>query len=168
MTLFLDAGRGTQQGDFTQLVHLVQEFFESGRGCPPNADERCWPDRGGDSVAAVECMAESFTLADKHGSAREQMAESLSETLFGGGVYKGYGAQVAKHEYEPAGFRPRLGWKDVGLVLQVGADREVPLPVGPLLRDRLLTGLAKGRADLDWSAIALGCSEAAGLVVRRT
>jgi 3-hydroxyisobutyrate dehydrogenase-like beta-hydroxyacid dehydrogenase len=119
-------------------------------------------------LAAVECMAESFTLAEKHGIVREQMAELLSETLFSGVVYKGYGEHVAKHEYEPAGFRLRLGWKDVRLVLQLAADGEVPMPVGSLLRDRLLSGLAKGRADLDWSAIALGCSEDAGLVVRRS
>jgi 3-hydroxyisobutyrate dehydrogenase-like beta-hydroxyacid dehydrogenase len=119
-------------------------------------------------LAAIECMAESFTLAEKHGIAREQMAGLLSETLFGGVVYKGYGEHVAKHEYEPAGFGLKLGWKDVRLVLQLAADGEAPMPVGSLLRDRLLSGLAKGRADLDWSAIALGCSEDAGLVVRRS
>jgi len=119
-------------------------------------------------LAAVECMAESFTLAEKHGIAREQVAQLLSETLFGGIVYKGYGEHVAKHDYEPAGFRLRLGWKDVQLVLQLAADGEVPMPVGSLLRDRLLSGLAKGRADLDWSAIALGCSEDAGLMARRS
>ncbi len=32
-----------------------------------------------------------------------------------------------------------------------------------LLRDRLLSGMAKGRQDLDWSALALGASEDAGL-----
>ena len=83
-------------------------------------------------------------------------------------VYKVYGAHVANHDYEPAGFRLRLGWKDVRLALQLAADGEVPMPVGALLRDRLLSALAKGRADLDWSAIALGCSEDAGLMARRS
>jgi len=31
------------------------------------------------------------------------------------------------------------------------------------LRDRWLTGMAKGRADLDWTAVALGVAEDAGL-----
>ncbi|MBV9999258.1 MAG: NAD(P)-dependent oxidoreductase [Verrucomicrobia bacterium] len=119
-------------------------------------------------LAAVECMAESFTLAEKHGIAREKMAELLSETLFGGVVYKGYGEYVARHRYEPAGFRVKLGWKDLRLVLDLAAEGEVPMPVGSLLRDRLLAALAKGRADMDWSAIALGCSEDAGLAGSRT
>ena len=118
-------------------------------------------------AAAIECMAESFTLAEKQGIPREKMSELLSETLFGGVVYKGYGGHIARHGYEPAGFRLRLGWKDVRLVLELGAGSETPLPVGSLLRDRFLAGLAKGRGDLDWSAIALGCAEDAGLDVRR-
>ena len=58
------------------------------------------------------------------------MAELLSETLFSGVAYKGYGDHVARHEYEPAGFRLRLGWKDVRLVLQLAQETETPMPIG--------------------------------------
>ncbi len=60
-------------------------------------------------AAAIECMAEGFTLAEKEGIPRLKMAELLSETLFSSIVYKGYGDFVARHQYEPAGFRLRLG-----------------------------------------------------------
>jgi 3-hydroxyisobutyrate dehydrogenase-like beta-hydroxyacid dehydrogenase len=114
-------------------------------------------------AAAIECMAEAFTLAEKEGIPRLKMAELLSETLFSCPVYKGYGDLVARHQYEPAGFRLRLGWKDARLVLQVGQESETPMPVGSLLGNRFLSALAKNRADLDWSALALGASDDAGL-----
>ena len=50
---------------------------------------------------------------------------------------------------QPTGFRLRLGWKDVRLVLELGQDSETPMPIGSLLRDRFLSALAKGRGDLD-------------------
>jgi 3-hydroxyisobutyrate dehydrogenase-like beta-hydroxyacid dehydrogenase len=114
-------------------------------------------------VAAIECMAESFTFSEKNGIRREQMAELLSETVFGGIVYKGYGQHVAHHDYEPAGFRLKLGWKDLRLVLQTAQESATPMPIGSFLRDRMLSALAKGRGDMDWSAIALGATEDAGL-----
>jgi 3-hydroxyisobutyrate dehydrogenase-like beta-hydroxyacid dehydrogenase len=114
-------------------------------------------------AAAIESMAEAFTLAEKNEIPRPKMAELLSETLFSSVVYKGYGDHVARHEYEPAGFRLRLGWKDVRLVLEVGQDSETPMPIGSLLRERFLSALAKNRGDLDWAALALGASDDAGL-----
>lgn len=114
-------------------------------------------------AAAIECMAEAFTLAEKEEIPRLKIAELLSETLFSGIVYKGYGDLVARHQYKPAGFRLQLGWKDVRLVLQLAQESETPMPIGSLLGNRFLSGLAKNRADLDWSALALGASDDAGL-----
>jgi hypothetical protein len=37
------------------------------------------------------------------------------------------------------------------------------MPIGSLLGNRFLSALAKNRADLDWSALALGASDDAGL-----
>ncbi len=114
-------------------------------------------------LASVEAMAESFVFGEKNGIPRERMAELLSETLFGGIVYKGYGQQVAHQIYEPAAFRLRLGWKDLRLLLETAQDTGTPMPLGSLLRDRMLTAIAKERADFDWCAIALGASEDAGI-----
>jgi 3-hydroxyisobutyrate dehydrogenase-like beta-hydroxyacid dehydrogenase len=108
-------------------------------------------------------MAESFTFAEKNGIRREQMVELLSETAFGCVVYKGYGPHVAYHDYEPAGFRLKLGWKDLRLALQTAQESATPMPIGSFLRDRMLSAMAKGRGDMDWSAIALGATEDAEL-----
>ena len=37
--------------------------------------------------------------------------------------------------------------------------------IGSLLRDRMLSALAKGRGEMDWSAIGLGAAEDAGLEI---
>jgi 3-hydroxyisobutyrate dehydrogenase-like beta-hydroxyacid dehydrogenase len=48
-------------------------------------------------------------------------------------------------------------------VLAAGEALQVPLPIASLLRDRFLTLLANGGADLDWSAVgALSAWEAGG------
>ena len=48
-------------------------------------------------------------------------------------------------------------------MLQIAVESATPMPVGSLLRDRFLSAIAKGRADLDWSAIALSASDDAGI-----
>jgi 3-hydroxyisobutyrate dehydrogenase-like beta-hydroxyacid dehydrogenase len=57
----------------------------------------------------------------------------------------------------------KLGLKDLELVLAAAKGSAVPMPVASLVRDRLLSGVARGRADLDWSALAVGVSEDAGV-----
>ena len=41
----------------------------------------------------------------------------------------------------------------------------MPMPLASLLHDRLLAGIAKGRGDMDWSALSLDVEENAGLEV---
>ena len=61
------------------------------------------------------------------------------------------------------GFGLPLGLKDIELVLQTALAANVPMPTASLLRDRFVSAIAKGRSDLDWSAIALGAADDAGL-----
>jgi 3-hydroxyisobutyrate dehydrogenase-like beta-hydroxyacid dehydrogenase len=116
-------------------------------------------------AAAMEAMAEAFTLAEKNGLRRSQVADMLTQTLFACPVYQRYGKLVAEHRYEPAGFQLVLGLKDIRLALETAGASQVPMPVGSVLYDRWLSALAKGRGHLDWSAAALGVSEDAGLSV---
>jgi len=48
-------------------------------------------------------------------------------------------------------------------VLASADTAAVPMPVANLVHDRLLTLVAQGRQDLDWSALALLSAEQAGL-----
>jgi 3-hydroxyisobutyrate dehydrogenase-like beta-hydroxyacid dehydrogenase len=47
------------------------------------------------------------------------------------------------------GFKLSLALKDINLALAAGEMARVTLPIASLLRDRLLTGVAKCRGDLD-------------------
>jgi 3-hydroxyisobutyrate dehydrogenase-like beta-hydroxyacid dehydrogenase len=114
-------------------------------------------------ASAIEALAESLTLAEKNGVNKKDVAELFGKTLFSCPVYQGYGKQISEEKFLPAGFRLSLGLKDISLALQTAALSSVPMPLASLLRDRWLTAVAKGRADMDWTAVALGVAEDAGL-----
>ncbi|HVQ49821.1 MAG TPA: NAD(P)-dependent oxidoreductase [Mycobacterium sp.] len=114
-------------------------------------------------ASVIESLGEAMALVAKAGVDKNEYLEILTSTLFGAPVYKTYGGLIARGEFEPAGFAAELGAKDVRLVLAAGEALQVPLPIASLLRDRFLTLLANGGADLDWSAIgALSAADAGG------
>jgi 3-hydroxyisobutyrate dehydrogenase-like beta-hydroxyacid dehydrogenase len=113
--------------------------------------------------AAIEAMAEAFTLAQKHGVPRQQTYEFFTQTLFDCFVYRGYGELIAAEHYQPVGARPSLIRKDYGLILEAAAAELVPMPLAGLIHERLTATLAKGRDDADWAGFAREVSESAGL-----
>jgi 3-hydroxyisobutyrate dehydrogenase-like beta-hydroxyacid dehydrogenase len=113
--------------------------------------------------AAIEAMAEAFTLAQKHGVPRRQTYEFFSQTLFDCFVYRGYGELIASEHYQPVGARPSLIRKDYGLVLDAAAEGLVPMPLACLIHERLTATVAKGREDIDWAGFAREVSDSAGL-----
>lgn len=115
-------------------------------------------------AASIETLAEMLTLAEKSGVSKKAVAEMIGKLS---PLHSGYASQIAEQKFEPAGFRLALGLKDVNLIMQTAAASMTPLPLGSLLHDRYVSAVAKGRADLDWSAIALGVAEDAGLTLRK-
>jgi 3-hydroxyisobutyrate dehydrogenase-like beta-hydroxyacid dehydrogenase len=113
--------------------------------------------------AAIEAMAEAFTLAQKHGLPRQQTYEFFTQTLFDCIAYHGYGEMIASEHYQPVGARPSLIRKDYGLILEAAAEGLVPMPLAGLIHERLTATVAKGRDDADWAGFAREVSESAGL-----
>ncbi|QRY46240.1 NAD(P)-dependent oxidoreductase [Mycolicibacterium boenickei] len=112
-------------------------------------------------ASVIESLGEAMALVSKAGVDKQQYLELLTSTLFDAPVYRTYGGLLAREEFTPAGFAATLGLKDVKLALRAGEELQVPLPVASLLRDRFLTLLATGGAELDWSAVgALSAWEA--------
>jgi len=114
-------------------------------------------------MSAMEAIAEAQTLAEKHGIDRAQLASFFGGTIFGCPIYQNYGRLIAGKTYEPAGFRLVLGLKDSKLVLDAAEEAKVPMPLASLLRDRFLSGVARGRGSMDWSVIARAIAEEAGI-----
>lgn len=111
-------------------------------------------------ASAIEALAEAVTLAEKNGVPRKQAVEMFGKFA---PMYASYGGQIADRKFDPPGFRLTLGLKDVRLVTQLAESSDTPMPMASQLRDRWLSAFAKGRGDLDWSAIALNVAEDAGL-----
>lgn len=114
-------------------------------------------------AATIESFGEAIALTRKAGIDPHRFVEILTGTLFSAPVHKTYGAIIAAEAYEPAGFNMVLGLKDIRLALAAAESLNVPLPIASLLRDHFLTGLAQGRGDSDWAALAGISAENAGL-----
>jgi 3-hydroxyisobutyrate dehydrogenase-like beta-hydroxyacid dehydrogenase len=113
--------------------------------------------------AAVEAMAEAFTLAQKHGVPRKETYEFFTSTLFDCFVYRDYGQLVSSEHYQPVGAKPSLIRKDYGLILDAAAEKLVPMPLAALIHQRLTARVAKGHDDVDWASFAREVSESAGV-----
>ena len=114
-------------------------------------------------LASVETYAETLTFAEKNGTSRMEMMKLLTGTILNAPLFHLYGELLAKEEYTAPGFKLALGLKDIELILETGVDSRTPLPAADLVHNRLLTAMAKGRGELDMTALALGVSEDAGL-----
>jgi 3-hydroxyisobutyrate dehydrogenase-like beta-hydroxyacid dehydrogenase len=113
--------------------------------------------------SAIEALAEACALAEKGGVDRTAFIALMSGTLFDCPVYKIYGSGIARSVYQPAGMRLVLGLKDMGLVLDAANGLGVPMPMGSLLRDRLIRAVNSGQGEDDWMAADVAAREDAGL-----
>jgi 3-hydroxyisobutyrate dehydrogenase-like beta-hydroxyacid dehydrogenase len=114
-------------------------------------------------AATIESLSEAFALVRKAGVDPHEFLDVLTGTLFTAPVHRTYGTLIAEDRFSPAGFPMGLGLKDVRLALAAAEAVRVPMPIASLVRDQLLSGLARGHGDLDWAALGLVAAENAGL-----
>jgi 3-hydroxyisobutyrate dehydrogenase-like beta-hydroxyacid dehydrogenase len=115
------------------------------------------------TATALEMLGEVLSLVRKRGLDAEMFLDILTSTMFGGRVHKIYGAKIAAQRYAASGFIFPLALKDVRLALAEAEAASVPMPSVSVVRDRLITGIARGYAELDWSALGLVAAQEAGL-----
>lgn len=113
-------------------------------------------------MAVVESLAEAMTLAGAHGVAKDKLLEVLTGSLFGAPIYQIYGQLLVEGKFRPAGFTAPLGLKDMNLVSAAATDSLVPMPLLSLVRDRLLSTIAREGPDIDWAGAAKTVEEMAG------
>ncbi len=131
----------------------------------PEAVTACALKLGGNFLIAsmLEALGEALALMRKSGVDPSRFLEIVNGSLFKSPVYENYGKIIVNETYEPAGFKMHLGLKDVRLVLAAGEAANVPLPIASLIRDHLISGIARGYGETDWSAVARVAAEDAGL-----
>ena len=113
-------------------------------------------------ASMLETLGEAIALMRKAGVDAGQFLEVVN-SLYQSPVYANYGKIIADENYKPAGFRMKLGLKDVNLALQAAGAQAVPLPLASLLHDHYLEGLARGLGEHDWSALAQIAAEHAAI-----
>ena len=114
-------------------------------------------------TVVIEALSEANALAAKGGIDPARLLEVLVGTLFDAPVYRTYGRLLVEERFSPPGFPLPLGAKDNRLVLGAAERLRVPLPLASLVRDRMLSALARGWDGLDWSVISRLAREEAGL-----
>jgi 3-hydroxyisobutyrate dehydrogenase-like beta-hydroxyacid dehydrogenase len=114
------------------------------------------------SATALEMLAEVVAVVRKRGLDPRTFVDIMTSTMFGGRAHKIYGDKIANQIYAP-GFVLPLVLKDVRLALAEAEHVGAPMPSVSVLRDRLITGIARGYGGLDWTALGLIAAEEAGL-----
>ena len=104
-------------------------------------------------AAAIESMGEAAALTAGYGIEPRDLFEVIGQSLFPGPVYQGYGRLIAERRFEPAGFKARLGLKDVRLALAAAEAATTPMPLGSLIRDSLLEALARGEGEKEFGVV---------------
>jgi 3-hydroxyisobutyrate dehydrogenase-like beta-hydroxyacid dehydrogenase len=114
-------------------------------------------------ASMLEALGEAYALLRKSGVDPASFLEIVNGSFFQSPIYENYGKIMAEQRFEPAGFKLRLGLKDVRLVLAAAEEAAAPMPVASLIRDNLLSGVAQGMGEYDWSAVARVAAQKGGL-----
>lgn len=114
-------------------------------------------------ASMLETLGEAIALLRKSGVDPATFLEIMAGSLFQSPVYENYGKMIVAQRYEPAGFKLRLGLKDVRLMTAAADEAGAPMPIASLIRDNMISGVAQGLGDLDWAAVALVAALKSGL-----
>jgi 3-hydroxyisobutyrate dehydrogenase-like beta-hydroxyacid dehydrogenase len=114
------------------------------------------------SATALEMLGEVVAVVRKRGLDPQPFIDIMTSAMFGGRAHRIYGDKIAKQVYTP-GFVLPLVLKDVRLALAEAEKAGAPMPSVGVVRDRLISGIARGYGDLDWTALGLIAAEEAGL-----
>jgi hypothetical protein len=104
-------------------------------------------------AAACEAMGEAAALATGYDIKAGDLFDLASHSLFPGPVYEGYGRLIAASTFEPAGFKARLGLKDVRLALAAADAVTTPMPLASQMRDSLLEALTRGEGEKEFGVV---------------
>jgi len=113
-------------------------------------------------AAMLETLGEAAALMRKAGIPPQDFIDAVNN-LFQSPVYANYGRMIAEGRDGAGGFKASLGLKDLRLVLAAADALATPMPLAGLAHDGLLTAIALGRGDADWSVLARVAQERAGL-----
>jgi 3-hydroxyisobutyrate dehydrogenase-like beta-hydroxyacid dehydrogenase len=114
-------------------------------------------------ISLVEAFSEAASMLEKGGISTATAAEVWGSSLFDAPVFHSYTPMICKRNFADGGFALNLGLKDMRLLQDCADKAQVPMPFLSDIHQKMLTCMNLGRADCDWSVIALLTRELAGL-----
>lgn len=110
-------------------------------------------------------MAEALVLGAKAGVDPTIILRVLSGGYAQTRVMDVRGPKVIRGEFEP-GFKSKFHYKDLNIIMQTARDLQVPLPATAIAHELFAALLARGRGDLDHSAVITVLEDLAGIQAR--
>lgn len=107
-------------------------------------------------------VSEAFALATKAGVDPARVRDALLGGFAASRVLEVHGERILHRNYKP-GFRSALYAKDMRVAAETLADTMTPAPVSAVVQDLVFALVARGRGDLDYSALATVLFELAGV-----
>src|ERR1700678_3256775 len=101
-------------------------------------------------ASVIESVGEAVALARKYEIDAHKYIDLLTNSLFAAPVYKTYGGIIADEKYKPAGFKIRLGLKDMRLAIAAAEGVDAALPIASMIHDPILATHARSGGDIDW------------------
>jgi 2-hydroxy-3-oxopropionate reductase len=103
-------------------------------------------------AGTMAAMGEALVLAAKAGADVERVVEAIKGGAARCWALEVRAPQILRRDLGP-GFKARMQYKDLNIVLDAGKTFQVPLPISGTTRELYTAMLAAGRGDLDNSAV---------------
>ncbi len=116
-------------------------------------------------AVTIAGVSEALTLGTKAGVDPINIVKVLGGGLARCGVLENRGERMVQGDFDP-GFRIRLHYKDLNIIMKTGNDYQVPLPVTSVVHELFNTAMAKGRSELDHSGLLTVLEDLAGIEAR--
>ena len=116
-------------------------------------------------AVTIAGVSEALTLGAKAGVDPANIVQVLSGGLARCGVLENRGERMVNGDFDP-GFRIRLHYKDLNIIMKTGSDYNVPLPVTSIVHELFNLALAKNRGELDHTGLLTVVEDLAGVKAR--
>jgi 3-hydroxyisobutyrate dehydrogenase-like beta-hydroxyacid dehydrogenase len=112
--------------------------------------------------AEIAVVAEAFALARRAGVDPGKVREALLGGFAASRVLEVHGERILTSNYTP-GFRAALYGKDMRIAARTLAESGTPAPVSSVVQELVSAMMARGKGEMDYSALATVLFELAGL-----
>lgn len=168
---------GARNATLSIMVGGQEEVFDSVRPIFAAMGQNvvlCGPLGAGQTVKAcnqvlvavtIAGVSEALTLGARAGVDPANIVQVLSGGLARCGVLENRGERMVNGDFDP-GFRIRLHYKDLNIIMKTGSDYNVPLPVTSIVHELFNLAMAKERGELDHSGLLTVVEDLAGVQAR--